>query len=223
MHEAQRALSDKQAELAKHDGRTRRALDARRIRRRSKSSRCRTQVEALKERLDGAGNELKTVEDRRDAERVELKAATQELPEERGKVENLGRRVAELEQQLVAQTTEAEMLGRRAQDLESRLERAIARCSTESEFELKQLRERNRSRAQDRSRPAHRHRRDRRPRELRRRRQLKAENAQFEAELRSHRRGARAARPRARRHEARDRGNLGVRAGGKCAAARAHQ
>ena len=61
------------------------------------------------------------MEDRRDAERVELKAATQELAEERGKVENLGRRVAELEQQLVAQTTEAEILGRRAQDLETRL------------------------------------------------------------------------------------------------------
>ena len=57
-----------------------------------------TQVDALKDRLDEAGNELKAVEDRRDAERVELKAATQELAEERGKVENLGRRVSELEQ-----------------------------------------------------------------------------------------------------------------------------
>src|SRR6188508_1872620 len=51
----------------------------------------RTQVEALKERLDGASKELRVVEDRRDAERVELKAATQELQDEHGKVENLGR------------------------------------------------------------------------------------------------------------------------------------
>ena len=66
------------------------------------------------------------MEDRRDAERVELKAATQELADERDRVENLGRRVAELEQQLVAQTTEAEILGQRAQDLETRLGEQIA-------------------------------------------------------------------------------------------------
>ncbi len=98
-----------------------------------------TQVDALKERLTGASNELKTVEDRRDAERVELKAATQELSEERGKVENLGRRVSELEQALVAQTTEAEILGRRAHDLETRLGEQ-SRLLNESEFELKHLR-----------------------------------------------------------------------------------
>jgi chromosome segregation ATPase len=79
------------------------------------------------------------VEDRRDAERVQLKAATQELAEERGKVENLGRRTSELEQALVAQTTEAEILGRRAHDLEIRLGEQ-SRMLTESEFELKQLR-----------------------------------------------------------------------------------
>ena len=99
-----------------------------------------TQVEALKERLDGTGHDLKIVEDRRDAERVELQAATQELSAERGRVENLGRRVAELEQQLVAQTTEAEILGRRAQDLESRLGEQ-SRLLNQSEFELKHLRE----------------------------------------------------------------------------------
>ena len=100
----------------------------------------RTQVDALKERLDGAGHELKTVEDRRDAERVELKAAAQELLEERGRVQNLARRVSELEQQLVAQTKEAEILGRRAQDLETRLGEQ-SRLLNQSEFELKQLRQ----------------------------------------------------------------------------------
>ena len=97
------------------------------------------QVEALKDRLAAAGNELKAVEDRRDAERVELKHATQELAEERGRVENLGRRVSELEQQLVAQTTEAEILGRRAQDLENRLGEQ-SRLLNQSDFELNQLR-----------------------------------------------------------------------------------
>src|SRR6201999_2259381 len=119
MLEAQRALSGKEAELAKFVGdfdERSTAAEAQKV----EIVALKTQIEALKDRLTAAGNELKTVEDRRDAERVELKAATQELSEERGKVENLGRRVAELEHALVAQTTDAEMLGRRAQDLETR-------------------------------------------------------------------------------------------------------
>ncbi len=138
MHDAQRALSDKQAELAKLTG----DLDERSTLANSQKIEIvalRTQADALKEHLDGAGHELKAVEDRRDAERVELKAATQELLEERGKVENLGRRVAELERNLVAQSKEAEILGHRAQDLESRLGEQ-SRLLNESEFELKQLR-----------------------------------------------------------------------------------
>jgi chromosome segregation ATPase len=119
VHDAQRALSDKQADLAKLMG----ELDERSILANSQKIEIvalKTQVDALKERLDGAGRELKTVEDRRDAERIELKAATQELSEERGKVENLGRRATVLEQQLAAQTKEAEILGRRAQDFDDR-------------------------------------------------------------------------------------------------------
>jgi len=138
MHEAERTLSDKEADLAKLVGELdeRSSLaDAQKL----EIVAFKTQVEALKERLTSAGNELKTVEDRRDTERVELKHATQELAEERGRVENLGRRVAELEHQLVAQTTEAEILGRRAQDLENRLG-AQSRLLNQSDFELNQLR-----------------------------------------------------------------------------------
>ena len=130
MQDAERALSDKQAELAKLMG----ELDER-----SAFADCqkveivalKTQVEALKERLTEAGNEVKAVEDRRDAERLELKAATQELTAERGKVENLGRRVSELEQQLVAQTTEAEILGRRAKDLRKSPHRTVEAADAE--------------------------------------------------------------------------------------------
>ena len=139
MHDAKRALSDKQAELATLMG----ELDEQSTLADSQKIEIialKTQVEALKERLDGTGHDLKIVEDRRDSERVELQAATQELFAERGRVENLGRRVAELEQQLVAQTTEAEILGRRAQDLESRLGEQ-SRLLNQSEFELKHLRE----------------------------------------------------------------------------------
>jgi chromosome segregation ATPase len=137
MHEAQRALTDKQAELVKAmnelDERSSFA-DSQKV----EIVALKTQVEALKDRLTAAGNDLKTVEDRREAERLELKAATKELEEERGKVENLGRRVAELEQHLAAQTTEAEILGRRAQDLETRLGEQ-SRLLTESETNLKHL------------------------------------------------------------------------------------
>ncbi len=138
MHDAQRALSDKEADLAKMMG----DLDERSTLSEAQKVEIvalKTQVEALKERLTAAGNEVKVVEDRREAERIALKAATQELNEERGKVENLGRRVGELEQHLAAQTTEAEILGRRAHDLENRLGEQ-SRLLTESEFELKQLR-----------------------------------------------------------------------------------
>jgi len=138
MLDAQRALGDKEAELARLMG----ALDERsNIAEAQKVDivALKTQVDALKDRLAGATSDLKTVEDRRDAERVELKAATQELQQERGKVENLGRRVSELEQALVAQTTEAEILGRRAHDLEIRLGEQ-SRALGESENELKHIR-----------------------------------------------------------------------------------
>jgi chromosome segregation ATPase len=138
MHEAERTLSDKEAELAKLVG----ALDERSSladAQKVEIVSLKTQVDALKDRLNTAGNELKTVEDRRDAERIELKSATQELAEERGRVENLGRRVADLEQQLVAQTTATGLLDRRAQELESRLNEQ-SRSLNQSEFELNQAR-----------------------------------------------------------------------------------
>ena len=138
MLDAQRSLEAKEAELAKMiselDERSHEA-EAHKI----DIITLKTQVETFKDRLADAGRELKTVEERRDAERVELHAATQELAAERGKVENLGRRVSELEQALVAQTTEAQILGQRAQDLENRLG-TQSKALGESEFELKALR-----------------------------------------------------------------------------------
>ncbi len=139
VQDAERALADKEGELAKMMG----ELDERSVLADSQNIEIvalKTQVEALKDRLSDAEKEVKTTEDRVVHERIELKEATAELAAERGKVENLGRRVSELEQQLIAQTTEAEMLGRRAHDLETRLTEQ-SRALAESEFELKQLRE----------------------------------------------------------------------------------
>jgi chromosome segregation ATPase len=139
VQDAERALADKQSELAKMIG----DLDEQSVIADSQKIEIvalKTQVEALKERLSDAEKEVKATEDRVADERIELREATAELAAERGKVENLGHRVSELEQQLIAQTTEAELLGRRAHDLENRLTEQ-SRQLTESEFELRQLRE----------------------------------------------------------------------------------
>ena len=140
-----------------------------------------TQVEALKERLDRCRQRTKDGRrpGRRRARRTQSR--TQELTEERGKVENLGRRVTELEQQLVAQTTEAEILGRRAQDLESRLGEQSG-CSTKANSNSSSCAARSKPRARsettcasplselDRAAP-------------RRRPKAQAENAQLQAEI----------------------------------------
>ncbi len=141
MHEAHRALSDKEAELAKASGELGEQSsysEAQKV----EIVALKTQVEALKDRLTSAGNDVKEAEDRREAERAELKVATQHLDEERGKVENLGHRVGELEQQLAAQSTEAEILGKRAAEFEGRLGEA-SRLLTEAEIEIRQLRAQN--------------------------------------------------------------------------------
>src|SRR6266536_3553403 len=136
VHEAERALSDRESKLAKLVDERSALADAQN----TEIIALKNLVEALKERLDGNGNELKAVEDRREAERIELKAATQKLMEERGKFENFHHRVAELVQQVVAQTAEDKILARRAQDdLENRLVEQ-SRLLNEREFELKHLR-----------------------------------------------------------------------------------
>jgi chromosome segregation ATPase len=96
-------------------------------------------VESLKGRPDAAGDELNTVGDGANSERTELEAVTQKLMEERGKFVNFHRRVAELVQLLMAQTSEDENLGYRVKDLENRLVDQ-SRLLDESEAELKHLR-----------------------------------------------------------------------------------
>jgi chromosome segregation ATPase len=135
---ADRALSEKESQLAKLMG----ELDERSSLAEAQKTEIialKTQVEAMKIRLDGASNELKAVEDRRDAERIELKAAAEKLVEERGKFENFHRRVAELVQQLMTQSSEDKILGRRAQELEKRLV-VQSRLLNERESELEHLR-----------------------------------------------------------------------------------
>jgi chromosome segregation ATPase len=120
MHEVQRALADKESELAKLMGdfdQTSVINDSQRI----ELVALHTQVDALKNRLSDVEQEVKRTEDRLTQKRSEADEATQELTGERAKGANLAYRVSDLERQLVTQTTEAEILGRRAEQLQERL------------------------------------------------------------------------------------------------------
>ncbi len=109
LREAERMLSDKQAELAKVSadlGERSATADSQRV----EATALRVQVEALKERVSVHEREAHEIGDRLTRERQDAAAATAELNEARGKVEKLSDRVMELERALVAQTTEAEVL-----------------------------------------------------------------------------------------------------------------
>jgi chromosome segregation ATPase len=139
LREAERMLSDKQAELAKVSadlGERSATADSQRV----EATALRVQVEALKERVTGHEREAHEIGDRLTRERKDAAAATAELTEARGKVEKLSDRVMELERALVAQTTEAEVLGRRVQELETRMVDQ-ARTMSDRELEISRLNE----------------------------------------------------------------------------------
>jgi len=139
LREAERSLADKEAELAKLSV----DLDERSVHadsQRIEVVALRTQVEALKDRIGDYEKEAREIGDRLDRERKDASDATQELNDERGKVEQLGDRVGQLERALIAQTTEAEILGRRVQELEARLAEQM-KVLAEREFECGQLRD----------------------------------------------------------------------------------
>jgi chromosome segregation ATPase len=138
LHEAERMLSDKQAELARLTGN----LDQRSVTtdsQRVEIVALKTQVAALKDQVAGLEKSVKETEGRLERERLDAEAAAKELALERGQVEKLAERVAQLEHQLAVQTTEAEILGRRVAELEMRLAEQ-ARMLGERERERDQLR-----------------------------------------------------------------------------------
>jgi hypothetical protein len=113
----------------------------------------RVQIRALNERLIHAGKEAEAAEELHEAERRNLKAATTDLMEERGKFENFYHHVTGLVEQLTAQRTADEILHRRArEDLENRLI-VQSRLLYESESEIKHLRDEMESAGPQYSRP----------------------------------------------------------------------
>ena len=137
MREAERALAEKQEDLARLTGR----LDQQSVvndSQRVELVALRTQVDALKDRVSDTEREFKTTEDRLDRERFDAAEASELLNAERSKVGNLADRVSGLEHQLIAQTKEAEILGRRAQELETRVTDQ-ARLLAERDYQCNEL------------------------------------------------------------------------------------
>jgi chromosome segregation ATPase len=138
LHETERNLSDKESEMVRLSselGDRTATTEAQRVELIS----LKTQIDALKIRIGDYERDIRKTEDRLDKEREEVAAATRELADERGKVENLGKRVGQLEQQLVAQSTEAELLGKRAAELDGRVADQ-GRLLVEREYECDRLR-----------------------------------------------------------------------------------
>jgi chromosome segregation ATPase len=138
LREAERTLADKEAELSKllaDLGERTITADSQRV----ELAALRTQVEAMKVTVTDYECAVKDTEHRLNRERSDAELASKELADARVKVENLANRTAQLERQLVVQTTEAEILGRRVQELETRLGDQ-GRLLAEREYELDRLR-----------------------------------------------------------------------------------
>jgi chromosome segregation ATPase len=120
LREAERILGDRQTHLSKLTA----DLDHRAIN--SDTDRVeiialKTQIEALREQVADLEQQVRDTEGRLAREKSDVEKAALELAAERGEVEKLGTRVAQLEDQLAAQTSEAELLSRRVSELEARL------------------------------------------------------------------------------------------------------
>jgi chromosome segregation ATPase len=138
---AEKALVDKQAELAKinHELSDRSMVaDSRQV----ELVAVRTQIEELKNRVGDAEKEFAATQTRLAQERTDSENATRELTDARGRVENLSQRVTDLDRQLIIQVKEAEMLGNRVNDLEARLA-TQGKLLAEREFENNQLKQAN--------------------------------------------------------------------------------
>jgi chromosome segregation ATPase len=139
LRNAEKALSDKQGELAKINA----ELSDRSMMAESRQVELvavRTQIVELERRVGDAEKEYAATQARLTQERGESETATRELGDARGRVENLSQRVTDLDRQLIAQVREAEILGARVADLEGRLA-TQGKLLAERDFETNQLRQ----------------------------------------------------------------------------------
>jgi chromosome segregation ATPase len=138
LREAERLLSDKEAELAKLLGELgERSLIA--DSQRTEIAAFRTQVEAMKVSVTDYERAVAETERRLERERGEAEMATDELTAARAKLGDLNTRTTELERALFVHQGEAEVLNRRVQDLETRLTDQ-GRVLAERDYQLERLR-----------------------------------------------------------------------------------
>jgi len=138
LRQAERALADKEAELAKlvaELGEHSLTADSQRV----ELAALRTQVEAMKVSVADYEHTVRETEQRLARERTDAETATTDLAAARGKLESLAGRTDELEKHLLVQTTEAELLNKRAQELEVRLGDQ-GRLLAERQFEVERHR-----------------------------------------------------------------------------------
>jgi chromosome segregation ATPase len=138
MQDAEHALTSKENELAKLIA----ALNQRTAitdSQRLEIAALKTQVEQNKAQLERAGKDLAQTGERLENTRKAAEAATQDLSQERAKTATFSSRIAQLERQLVAQTTEAEVLGKRVQELEERLTEQ-GRALAERDYDARKVR-----------------------------------------------------------------------------------
>jgi len=137
LREAERTLSDKEAELVRlvaELGEHSIIADNQRV----ELAALRTQVEAMKVSVADYDRTVKDIELRLTREREDSTAAATNLAEARTNLGNLGARTTDLERQLLIQTTEAEVLNRRVQELEGRLGEQ-GRVLAERDYHLSKL------------------------------------------------------------------------------------
>jgi chorismate mutase len=138
LHDAERALADKQADLAKlvaELGERSIMADSQRV----ELAALRTQIEAMKVSVADYERAVRSTEERLGRERAETEAAARQSGDERSKLDGLTARAGELERQLLVQRTEAEVTSRRVQELETRLGEQ-GRLLAERDFLIARLR-----------------------------------------------------------------------------------
>jgi len=133
-----RAFSETQSELSQISGSFHEssvASDSQRV----ELVAARAHGEVLKGQIANYEKETKDLRDRLTNKIAEVEMMIRQLNEERGKSEQLGNRVGELDRQIIAQTTEQELLGRRAQEMTARLDEQ-SRFLADREFVSDRLR-----------------------------------------------------------------------------------
>ncbi len=221
LREAERALADKEAELAKlvaELGERSILADSQRV----ELAALRTQIEAMKVSVADYERAVRTTEDRLTRERGDAEAAANAIERGARQARRASPRApANSSGSSLVQTTEAELLGRRVQELEMRLGDQ-GRLLAEREFEIDRLRSELEAASKIENRSARRAGQCRRPQQ-RRRRQVPRRHQPTRSAARRRARGARQAAARDRHDEARRGNDLGRRAGRERAVARAHQ